>query len=193
MTPPPADAWRPSVYPDREMGQMVKDPVFKYYTNGNGAGSEKQDWAWDIAHQAKDEETFHRQAAYFPGIDSDSKNQGAPTTQYFNNDVTGASLAQVRGDGPPVPDGTPAGWRKSVYPERKMGQMVTEPILKPWTNGNGAGSEKHDFVNSIATNTEDTETFDKQAAYFPGIDSDNKKHGEPDSEYFGGDRTAGNL
>jgi len=94
------------------------------------------------------------------------------------NDVTGASLSQL--STPPIPDGTPAGgggttpgWRKSVYPERKMGQMVTDPIFKYWTNGNGAGSEKSDFVKDIAGNTKDTATFDKQAAYFPGINSAN--------------------
>ncbi len=71
--------------------------------------------------------------------------------------------------------------------------MVKEPVFKYYTNGNGAGSEKHDWVNSIATHAADEETFHKQAAYFPGIDSDNKKHGEPENEYFGGDRTASSL
>jgi hypothetical protein len=71
---------------------MVKDPVFKYYTNGNGAGSEKQDWAWDVAHQAADEATFHKQAAYFPGIDSDNKKNGEPENTYFGGDRTAASL-----------------------------------------------------------------------------------------------------
>ena len=64
------------------------------------------------------------------------------------NDVTGASLSQM--SAPPAPDGTPAGWRQSVYPERKMGQMVTDPVFKYYTNGNGAGSEKQDWVWDVA-------------------------------------------
>jgi hypothetical protein len=92
MAPPAPDAWRPSVYPDREMHQMVKAPIFKYYTNGNGAGSEKEDFVKDISRLTKDTETFDKQAAYFPGINSANSKQGEPENTYFNGDASGASL-----------------------------------------------------------------------------------------------------
>jgi len=93
--------------------------------------------------------------------------------------------------GPPPADA----WRPSVYPSRKAGQMIEEPVNKYWTNGNGAGSEKHDWVNDIAFQSPTTAKFDKDAAYFPGIDADSKKNGEPTgpSNYFGGPQAAGSL
>jgi hypothetical protein len=37
-------------FAQRDMGQLVDAPIFKWYTDGKGAGSEKQDAFWDIAH-----------------------------------------------------------------------------------------------------------------------------------------------
>lgn len=255
--PPPADAWRPSVYPDRKPGQMIEEPIFKYYTDGKGAGSEKEDSFKDIARQAKDTAQFDKDAAYFPGVSSGNNGDAQPTSKYYTNgfaqrtpgqmieapvfqyytdgkgagsekqdsfwdiahqakdsaqfDKDAASFPGVSsgnaGDaapstkyytngfaqvmGPPPADA----WRPSVYPKRKAGQMIEEPVNKYWTNGNGAGSEKHDWVNDIAFQSADTAKFDKDAAYFPGIDSDSKKNGEPTgpSNYFGGPQAAGSL
>jgi hypothetical protein len=67
------------------MGQMPAAPIFKYYTDGKGAGSEKQDSFWDIAHQAKDSAAFDKTAAAFPGITAGNEGDAAPTTKYHNN------------------------------------------------------------------------------------------------------------
>jgi len=72
--------------------------------------------------------------------------------------------------------------------------MIEAPLSYPWTNGNGKGSEKHDWVNDIAFQAKDTAQFDKDAAYFPGITSESKKDTEPtNTNYFGGPQAAASL
>ena len=43
-------AQRPLHFAQRDMGQQVEAPIFQWWTDGKGAGSEKQDAFWDIAH-----------------------------------------------------------------------------------------------------------------------------------------------
>jgi hypothetical protein len=125
---------------------MVDAPIFKYYTDGKGAGSEKQDSFWDIAHQAKDSAAFDKTAATFPGISSGNGGDAAPGTQYYTK-----NFAQLMT--PPAADA----WRPSVYPERQMGQPVQEPVFKWYTNGNGEGSEKQDWAWDVAHQAATTE------------------------------------
>ena len=47
------------------------------WTNGNGAGSEKQDVFWDMAHAAKDAHQFHKWARY-PDLHSENKGDAKP-------------------------------------------------------------------------------------------------------------------
>jgi hypothetical protein len=112
--PPPADAWRPSVYPDRKPGQMIEEPIFKYYTDGKGAGSEKEDSFKDIARQAKDSAQFDKDAAYFPGVSSGNNGDAQPTTKYYTNG----------------------------FAQRTPGQMIEAPVFQYYSDGKGAGSEK---------------------------------------------------
>lgn len=187
-------------FPNIQSQEGAGAPIFKQWTNGNGLGSEKEDFVKDIERNSNgDTAKFHKDTAYFPGVGAYSKHDGEPTTQYFNGDQAGASLAQAYG--PPAPEGQYQ-WRKSVYPVRGMGQPFPNiesqegagaPIFKQWTNGNGLGSEKHDFVNDIAENSGgDEKKFHKDTAYFPGIGAYSKHDGEPVDDYFGGPQAAGN-
>ena len=137
-------AQTPIHFAQRDMGQLVDAPIFKWYTDGKGAGSEKQDAFWDIAHNAKDSAQFDKDAAYFPGISSGNAGDAAPTNKYFSSQQMGFSQMQ----GPPPADA----WRPSDYETREKGQQVKEPIFNWYTNGNGAGSEKEDFAKDIARN-----------------------------------------
>jgi len=76
-------------FAQRDMGQLVDAPIFKWYTDGKGAGSEKQDAFWDIAHNAKDSAQFDKDAAYFPGISSGNAGDAAPSNKYFSSQQMG--------------------------------------------------------------------------------------------------------
>jgi hypothetical protein len=154
---------------------MIEAPVFQYYTDGKGTGSEKQDSFWDIAHKAAESAQFDKDAAYFSDVSSGNNGDAQPTTKYYTD-----GFAQSMGPSPAD------ALRPSVYPKRKAGQMIEEPVNKYWTNGNGAGSEKHDWVNDIAFQSADSAKFDKDTSYFPCIDSYSKKNDEPtgQSNYF---------
>lgn len=82
-------AQRRPVFAQRDMGQLVDAPIFKWWTDGKGAGSEKQDAFWDIAHQASSSAQFDKDAAYFPGISSGNEGDAAPTNKYFSSQQMG--------------------------------------------------------------------------------------------------------
>ena len=178
-------AQRRPVFAQRDMGQLVDAPQFKWWTDGKGAGSEKQDAFWDIAHQASSSAQFDKDAAYFPGISSGNEGDAAPTNKYFSSQQMGFSQLQ----GPPPADA----WRPSVYETREKGQQVKEPIFNWYTNGNGAGSEKEDFAKDIARQAATPAQFDKDAAYFPGIHAGHHDEPAPTTRYFNGDQAGASL
>ena len=163
-------------FPNIQSQEGAGAPIFKQWTNGNGLGSEKEDFVKDIERNANgDSDKFHKDTAYFPGVGAYSGHDKEPSIDaYFGGPQAAGSLAQ----GPPAPEGQ-YNWRKSVYPVRGMGQPFPNiqsqegagaPIFKQWTNGNGLGSEKEDFVKDIERNSNgDADKFHKDTAYFPGV------------------------
>jgi len=79
------------------------------------------------------------------------------------------------------------------FPNIQSQEGAGAPIFKQWTNGNGLGSEKFDFVNDISDNAgEDTAKFHKDTAYFPGVAAYSGHDTEPSIDaYFGGPQAAG--
>ena len=64
--------WGPNGTPVPEANK-----AFHLWTNGNGAGSEKQDVWWDMAHHAESEEQFHNWARY-PDLHSENSGDSEP-------------------------------------------------------------------------------------------------------------------
>jgi len=80
------------------------------------------------------------------------------------------------------------------FPNIQSQEGAGAPIFKQWTNGNGLGSEKHDFVNDIAWNSGGDEAkFHKDTAYFPGVAAYSGHDTAPVDEWsVGGPQAAGN-
>ena len=85
----PSTRYFTGAYAQRDMGQMADSTQFKWWADGKGAGSEKQDVFWDIAHQAADSAQFDKDAAYFPGISAGNAEDGAPSNKYFSSQQMG--------------------------------------------------------------------------------------------------------
>ena len=87
--PEPNTGYFTGAYAQRDMGQIVDAPIFKWYADGKGDGSEKQDAFWDIAHNAANAAQFDKDAAYFPGITSGNGGDAAPSNKYFSSQQMG--------------------------------------------------------------------------------------------------------
>ena len=69
-------------------------PIFKQWTNGNGLGSEKEDFAKDIERNSNgDALKFDKDTAYFPGVGSANGHDSTPEDHYFGEQRAAGNLA----------------------------------------------------------------------------------------------------
>ena len=153
---------------EQHHGHHNKHHAKKWWTDGNNAGSEKQDTFWDMGHESATAGEFDNLARH-PKISSSSyEDFGEPT--YHSNGFT-ASFNQMK--------------QKQHHHHKKNQGIHSTAQHKPqhwWADGNGGGSEKQDTFWEMGHHTATGGEFDNLARH-PKItslsDEDSAPAGHP--------------